>query len=339
MGFGKTFSGFQLSTRIVLIASFVCGLLSLVGLSLTDLGVNLTLGSWDPKPDWLTQFNAEWLHGHSYIPNILAAITGFLIGVPIALVVLATFTAERDDKAAADRVNAISQIAWNQFRDAITTLCSPQRIDALREGADRIQRVHDETWQGLNIDFERLSAEEFQQVVAFAQQQSETWEDAIESLRADVGAMSDLTLQWFAAVRDWNTLDQYVRLQRLERGLPWFHRELDALLQERMIADKHPMRRVFEAHDANYAPAPGQPDNMASALSVVAVLGRLGRSQKDFNRIAREHLDRFPTSRVGTYHYTLMDVAHHMGMLYAFVQQIDRSGWPAHAPENPPLAS
>jgi hypothetical protein len=81
MGVRQTFNNFQPSIRRLLIVSFVVGLLLLIGFSLTDVGVNVTLGSWDPKPNWLKQFNAEWFHSHAYIPNILAAITGFFIGV------------------------------------------------------------------------------------------------------------------------------------------------------------------------------------------------------------------------------------------------------------------
>ena len=282
---------------------------------------------------------AEWMKTYAYIPNILAGLTGFLIGVPFALIVLASLATQRDEKSASDRVEVVSQIAWNQFRDAITTLCSPERIQALERGAAPIQEIHDLTWQGFNTDIQNLPPEEFQELVAFAERQSDAWGKAIQTLMSDVGAESDLTLQWFAAVRDWNTLDQYVRLQRLERGLPWFHRELDALLQERMIADRHPMRRFFNLHDGDYGHEPGEPDDMVSAFDKVSTLSRLGYSQDAFERVARESLSHFPTTRVNAYLTTVADVAHHMGLLYAFVQQIDRSGWPVIAPETPPLAS
>ncbi|MGV0715900.1 hypothetical protein ABQE93_10885, partial [Mycolicibacterium sp. XJ662] len=152
-----------------------------------------------------------------------------------------------------------------------------------------------------------------------------------------VGETSDLRLQWFAAVRDWNTLDQDVRLQRLERGLPWFHRELDSLLQEQMVADRNPMRPFFEMHDGDYGHEPGQPDDMASALRRLGDLAQLGYSLDSFNRVREQSRAYFPTTRVEGYLMTTGWVAHQMGMLYAFVQQIDRSGWPANAPEDPPL--
>jgi hypothetical protein len=60
VGFRETFNNFQTFTRRLCHRTLVVGLLFLIGFSLTDLGVNLTLGSWDPKPNSLKQFNAEW---------------------------------------------------------------------------------------------------------------------------------------------------------------------------------------------------------------------------------------------------------------------------------------
>lgn len=282
---------------------------------------------------------AQWLTSYSYIPNVLAGLTGFLIGVPFALVVLATLASQRDQKAAVDRVEAISQLAWNQYRDAILTLCSPDRVEALRDCAQRVQDIHDETWQGINKYGSELTPEEFQQLITFVQSQTRTWGEAFQNLMQRIGETSDLRLQWFAAVRDWNTLDQYVRLQRLERGLPWFHREHDSLLQERMVADRHPMRTFFEMHDGDYGHEPGQPDDMASALQRLSHLGQLGYSQNTFNQLRDQSRAHYPTTRVEGYLMITGQVAHQTGMLYSFVQQIDRSGWPANAPENPPLAS
>lgn len=321
MGVVETFRDFRRSTKILIWVMLALGVALFTGCLTADL------------------MGAEWMKTYAYVPNILAGLTGFLVGVPFALVILATFTAQRDEKAATDRVNAVSQIAWNQFRDAVTTLCSGERIQALEDGAKRVQDIHDRTWHGFNVDIPNQSPEEFQQQVAFAQRQGDAWGEAIHSLISNVGITSDLTLEWYAAVRDWNTLDQYVRLQRLERGLPWFHRELDALLQERMLADRHPMRRFFEMHDGDYGHDPGQPDDMASAMSRVSSLGQMGYSKDTFLKVAYERLSHFPTTRVDGYLAAIADVGHHMGMLNAFVQQIDRSGWPAHAPENPPLAS
>ena len=316
-----TFRDFTRSTKILIWVMLACGLALFTVCLIADL------------------LGAHWMETYAYIPNILAGLTGFLIGVPFALVVFATLASQRDEKSAADRVNAISQIAWDQYREAITALCSPQRVDAMTVCAQRIQDVHDETWHLFNTDIARQSPEEFELMVASADQQSHLWSQAIQNLMQQVGQFSDLRLQWFAAVRDWNTLDQYIRLQRLERGLHWFHRELDSLLQESMVSDRHPMRAFFEMHDGEYGHAPDEPDDMVSAWRRVDSLIHVGHSQDTFNRFAREASGHFPTTRVDGYLHDVGVVTHQMGMLYAFVQQIDRSGWPTNGPEDPPLAS
>jgi hypothetical protein len=316
----ETFRDFRRSTKVLIWVMLALGVVLFAVCLTADL------------------MGAHWMETYAYIPNILAGLTGFLIGVPFALVVFATFASQRDAKAAADRVNAVSQIAWDQYRDAITTLCSRERMHALEPCAKRIQDIHDQTWHGFNTDIGNQSPEEFQQLVVFAQNQSQMWAEAVRDTMEQVGETSDLRLRWFAAVRDWNTLDQYVRLQRLERGLPWFHRELDSLLQERMVSDRHPMRPFFAMHDGDYGHQPGQPDDMVSALQRVSTLSQLGYGQDTFNRLIQQSPGQFPTTRVEGYLHDVSEAVHQMGMLYAFVQQIERSGWPANAPEDPPLA-
>jgi hypothetical protein len=56
-----------------------------------DVGIGFT------HPNWITRYNGDWLRGHSYVPNILAGFTGFLVGVPVALVVLQTVIGKRED--------------------------------------------------------------------------------------------------------------------------------------------------------------------------------------------------------------------------------------------------
>jgi hypothetical protein len=146
MGIRGTFNDFQRSTRVLLVVSFVVGLLLLVGFSLTDLGINLTLWGWDPKPTWLKRYDADWFHSHAYIPNIYAGLTGFLIGAPVALIVLATFTVQREETQVLKRVNAISIQAWNRFRDSVFELCSDQRLSGLKVSADLVQKIHNDVF-------------------------------------------------------------------------------------------------------------------------------------------------------------------------------------------------
>jgi hypothetical protein len=147
VSFRNTFNGFKRSTKIVLVMSFVLGVVLLVSFSLTDAGVNVTLGSFGPKPAWLKRYNAEWFQSHAYIPNVLAGFTGFLIGAPVPVVVLDTFTVEREDRAAINKVNQISALAWDQFKHAIHEFCSTERIFALTDQTGLVQKIQNEALQ------------------------------------------------------------------------------------------------------------------------------------------------------------------------------------------------
>ncbi|GAA2400207.1 hypothetical protein [Mycolicibacterium llatzerense] len=140
MGIRRTLNDFNPSTRIVLVLSLLLGVMLLFGFTLTDVGVDLTLWGWDPKPHWLKQYNAGWFHTHAYVPNILAALTGFLIGAPVALIVLATFTVQREEQAALDRVNRLSQVAWYNFLDAVIAFDPRERLDAVQNAAPAVER-------------------------------------------------------------------------------------------------------------------------------------------------------------------------------------------------------
>ncbi|MGV0715901.1 hypothetical protein ABQE93_10890 [Mycolicibacterium sp. XJ662] len=67
-GIFDVFRNFGLSTKILVWAMLALG----VTLLLVCLAADLT--------------RAEWIDSYSYIPNVLAGLTGLLIGVPFALV-------------------------------------------------------------------------------------------------------------------------------------------------------------------------------------------------------------------------------------------------------------
>lgn len=300
-----TFRDFSRSTKVAIWVMLVLGVVLFAVCLIADLT------------------GADWMKGYAYIPNILAGLTGFLVGVPFALVVLATLASQRDERAAADRVNAVSQIAWNQYHAAITTLCSPQRIEALKICAERIQCIHDETYWMCGLFGLNRSVAAFEEFTAFCQSQSQLWSEALGIVNQQVGIFAELRLQWLAALRDWNTLDQYVRLQRLERGLHWFERVLDSELQERMAADRHPMRSFFELHDSQ-----DHSRDMFGAWRTTDWLGRQSYSEDVFDELLQHIGHEFPNHPVEGYMDAANEAIQQMGLLYAIVEQIRRGGWP-----------
>lgn len=55
------------------------------------------------------------------------SIVGFLIGVPVALVLLTTLANEREDK----QLERLSYAAWDDFAERVKIFCSDSRIEAL----------------------------------------------------------------------------------------------------------------------------------------------------------------------------------------------------------------
>jgi hypothetical protein len=189
VGFWETFNGFNRSTRVVLIASLVLGAAALA------VGVILD----ETKP--------IWLYGLNYIPNIWAGLTGFLIGAPFALVVLATFTVQREERTAQDKVNRLSQLAWEKFRNSVYELCTDERIRGLHDHAYSVDYQHNQIYKQYRgyINTARTYVPEKgqyrgitpQEAVEFQgdlRKEAERFENHISKVRDTVGSQYDLQI-------------------------------------------------------------------------------------------------------------------------------------------------
>ncbi|MGO9383971.1 MAG: hypothetical protein ACLP4W_18255 [Mycobacterium sp.] len=346
MGVRDTFNNFQPFTRRLLIASFVVGLLLLIGFSLTDMGVNVTLGSWDPKPNWLKQFNAEWFHSHAYIPNILAAITGFFIGVPIALVILATFVGQREDAEALKRVNATSLQAWNRFKDSVFDLCSDERLDGLSVSADLVQRIHNDIYEeyvayrtrGLRrepyksgsvvgVRQRGTTTEETDEFQRYLAANVEEFMAQINEVFNRVGSDHSFQVQWAGVRTNWTTVDQYVRLQRFERNLQWFNTDVDAELSHRLSDTVNPLTEFFDVH---HVKTRNSLDSMLAARAAVLYDAQLPKEELDTKLLAGPSSGNFFGHQpVTNYYGTALKVRGDLEALRDAVLRVDGEGWPA----------
>jgi hypothetical protein len=274
VGLWDTFNDFTLPTQIFFIASFVFGLAMLFTLWATDVGIDVL------RPDWLLPYNADWLHHHSYIPNVLAGATGFLIGAPFALIVLATFTVQREERAALERVNKLSALAWGKFRDSVFDLCNQKRMyTGLTHDAYLSRELHDQIFKeyqrriGLaqtpiheEKRFHGISDDEIAGFKEYLRDRSDLMGQYMSDALETLGAQYQLQIRWSIIRTNWNTLNQYVRLQRLERSLPWFKDELDAQFMDRLSDRQHPLTTFMRLHtletDASTA-------SMSAALAMI----------------------------------------------------------------------
>lgn len=309
----ETFRDFSRSTKWAISAML------LLGVAVLAFGVTADL------------CEAPWLKRYTYLPNIAAGFTGFLIGVPFALVVFSTLAGQREDKAASDRVQELSRIAWNQFRDAVFDLCGEQRMDAMESIAKAVKGYHDQTLKGFQnheSNAEKTS-EDYGYLQDFIKQQIKAWQEPFAQMMRAVGTSQDLGMSWYALLRDWNTLDQYVRLQRLERGLPWFCRSLDSILQQKMNG-AHPMQPFFDKHEGPKPEYDWRVDSMWSAFN--SLYHYLDLTEGEFLRRKLLTSKHFPSVPVKGYTEAVEETAKNMRQLLYVVEEIDRSDWLASLP-------
>lgn len=273
-------------------------------------------------------FCTEWLRSYSYLPNILAGFTGFLIGVPVALVGLSTITGQREEKAATDRVQDLTWLAWTQFRDALSDFCSEKRIEAMQSIARNVQKYHDQTFKRFE-EYRALpvkSIHDYQSLQTFVKHQIKPWQEPFAQMMRAVGTSQDLSMSWYAVIRDWNTLDQYVRLQRLERGLPWFERSTDSLLQQRLNPNTHPMQEFFDKHEG-----PSSETNEWRPTSMWGAFNSLYRfidiPQEEFDNQRASFTIYFPNRPIGGYGEAIYKTGMRMRQLRTAVDHIDRDDW------------
>lgn len=348
MGFLRTFSDFKGSTQILLIASFLLGLLSLAGFSLTDAGFDLTLWGWDPKPDWLKRYNADWFHSHAYIPNIMAGLTGFLVGAPVATVILATFTIEREDKVAKRATEQRAKAAWHSFSDAVAELCNDQRIWALTDGMEELEFIEKRAFKTANnyvvyhlhggqrhhtlvngdSDFDVIpdTAEELRRAMRRIEPH---FEYAYRVVLDRVGTDEQLQLLWARAKSAWNVLDRYVRIQFVERTIDWFDGDIDNALLTDMSREGNPISGISTVLGEG-APLWVPPINVSGALETL----------QNHNMVDPDILDDMLTAGVGVefFGYNSVafspyreDAAQFIIRLQQRVAAVNATGWPASA--------
>jgi hypothetical protein len=324
-GFLKTYFGFGVTSRVTLLLMFLLGLVVLAFLWTTDQGIDVKIGSFDLKrPKWLQPFNEQWLHTHAYIPNILAGFTGFLIGAPVAVVFLASFTVEREERVALERVNTLSLLAWYSFRNAVFAFCNRERIEALRKDVPRVQQMHGEVTQIFRDIMETYWSPAQATVVASGQleAQFDTAKLKLDPMRALVngliptlGDSGTVELEWSAVVSAWNTLEQYVRLQRLERDLRWFDLGIDVRIRRWSSRPVNPLQEFTDVHGSVVTSEFSQ----ATMVDSVATLTRWAHSDRTY---------RYTISGIGPYKARHRAAQDFLNRLLNDVDLVELSGWP-----------
>lgn len=350
MGIWSTFRDFKGRTQLVLIVSFAFGTVLFYLLWTADINYNLKVGNFDPqRPSWLQRHDADWLQEHTYVANILTTATGFLMGAPFAVTILAAFTIERENKAELRNVNTLTALAWKRYRDSVLMLCNDQRIDTLNSLPPRTREIYEQV-HGCFARYHSCGAARFRE--SMPNPQWRTTEDEYDRLKEcleplkpefqrvaiaeyEASGLSDKDLQaaWASILANWNTLEQYIKLRRLELHLGWINDDLYGPLSALMTRNGNPIRRFTELHEANIVDL--RPGIQTAYLTTIWYSEQLSKAELD-DRISKPDLQApelfFKSGEeLAAYVQIGMDSANFLTRMRDTVNEIDDLNWPATA--------
>jgi len=204
---------------------------------------------------WLDVADVDWWEKMPFIQSLTSSLIGFLIGVPIALAVLATFTSDREQRIQLARVNSLSHTAWVRFHDAVAEYASNTRTIGLTSAIQTL----DQSKQALS-EFMDSELKKYQQAgepknAGFANFHDELAERCsifIENHNAAVqaiGTTADVELGWSRVVAAWAELAGYVKMQRDDLELPWIPDTIDSNIRNRIVGRENPMLDFMYIHE------------------------------------------------------------------------------------------
>jgi hypothetical protein len=199
-----------------------------------------------------------WWSGLGFAPNAVTSLSGFFVGVPIALVLLSTISAEREEKSQIDKVEALSAAAWADYSHKVTAFCSDERIAALNfAGAALADRWDDYRMMCLYFtdifknaeNYKPPSDELFDELVTALPEMADNLEHMVnDHVLSAVPNQLDAETKWLSLVRSWSLLDTYVKVQRFERNLDWLPEDLDTRIQQKMLHAASPFKEFLDLH-------------------------------------------------------------------------------------------
>jgi hypothetical protein len=310
-------------TRTVFALMFIAGVVLCVSLWLTDVGIGFT------QPNLLTRYNGEWLREHAYIPNILAGLTGFLVGVPVALVVLETVIGKREDNIEVAKAKRVSAAAWRDFRSAAIEFVASDRRTALMNDAEtNVFPIYTELFDRLSAyrgkePFTTTTQEQYDTLMTYLKGSEVKFKSEIDSVTNKVGTIDELQKMWSRVLSTWSVLNTYVRSRRIEFGLPWFNDDSDSALVSALTTTENPLSDFNHVH-GGFGTEP--PVSMTMAHSWIRSYLRWDKEKLD----GMLQSDRKVFGTVGIDNY--VQQAHQAGLfltsLNATINLISDEGWP-----------
>lgn len=302
---------------------FVAGIVLCASLWLTDVGIGFS------EPHVITQYNGEWLRGHAYIPNILAGITGFLVGVPVALVVLQTVIGRREDNIELAKAKRVSAAAWGEFRSAALEYASSTRRNALLNDAlTDVYPLYEEIFNRLKAyrgekPFVPPTQDQYDVLIAYLKDRESKFKTEIDSVTTKVGNIDNLLKLWSRVLSTWSVVNVYVRSRRLEFGLPWFSDDENSSLVSTLSTSESPLSAFSHVHNGFGHKPPASMDMAHTWLR-----SYLAWDKDKLDRTLQSDDQAFGHAGVTGYQEHARLAGLFLTGLQSVIKQIDDEGWP-----------
>ena len=293
-----------------------------LGLATFSAGIYFDLSS----PGW-------WQH-LAYVPNVLASLTGFFIGVPFALVALASFTAEREMRSELDRVNAISEAGWARFRNAVERFCSDPRIETLLHTTGKVPQAYNEVvgavQECLDLNREYVGGEEQQQeegaelAVANLGQKRDALVDLVQQIEDAVGRDYELEMAWSEVCAAWSNLDTFVKIRRSTVGLGWLNVYADADIRDCLASKDNPVTAFTHVQEkaSNVVP-------ITRMKGIISIGSAMGEKAEDLMAGLELILLAFDNGGADEYRDKATEAGNFLTTLLGAIDQVVEENWPA----------
>lgn len=319
-----TYLGFNVTTRIIFAVMLFAGAVLCVSLWLTDVGIGFT------RPHWVTHHSAEWLHAHAYIPNILANLTGFLVGVPVALVALETVIAKRENNVEIVKAKRVSAAAWRDFHSAVSEFASADRRHALLNDAPiNVFPIYKEIFDRLRAyrgeePFATRTQEQYDSLMAYLKAKEPKFKTEIDSVTTKVGNIDELLKSWSRVLSTWSVVNTYVPSRRIELDLRWFNDDSNSSLVSALATADNPLSAFSNVHNGFGLEPPGSMEMARNWVHSYVLWGdkdKLDRTLQSGRKV-------FGIEGVDNYRECAQQAGLFLTGLDATIKRIDEEGWP-----------
>jgi hypothetical protein len=328
VNFLKTYVSFNRYWQAGLALSFLAGTV-LVG-----------LGFWGEllKPNWWP----AWWHDLGYGLNILASFSAFLIGVPVASIVIETMTSSRVEKIQTEAVTRISLAAWSDFVRSIDDLCTDERIEctgpADTSGTRQVQAEHDliitaiEECHTKIRDDPDAAITPARELKSFLAEHLVLLKEKITAVDEHFGRAHEVGNKWAYTRSLWQVLDSHVRFRRMELGLEPISQELHTSLLNLLARDISPVSEFLELHR-------GVSSNLRANVSMERICHNLSSliqmSDEELGIFIDKNFTEYIGADISGYWQAALSLSITLRFLKANVWLIAHSGWPNANPKWP----